>query len=145
PLASMVNWLADSNAYIVAPEQDTDGFGFTERRQIGSGPFTWLEWDEHNFASVTRNEQWHGGRARCAGVTVQQPADTQQVEGNLRVHDLDVACVGRDQATYLKGAVPELEESHVGNALFFGMRFFTAPFGRPYDDPRVRSALTYAI
>lgn len=143
PFAPMLNWLADANAYIVAPEQDREGFGFSKERQIGSGPFIWVEWDELNFASVARNENWHGGMPRLAGVTVAQPVDAQQVEGALRVKDLDAAFVGRERADALKQDVPELQEALIGNALFFGMRFFTPV--APFNDVRVRTALSVAI
>lgn len=143
PMAPMMSWLADANALIVAPESETFGFSAQPRGQVGSGPFQWVEWDELNFASVRANEHWHGGQPRLAGITVLQPLDRQQVEADLRVKSLDAAFVGRNQADALKRAVPDLVESHVGNALFFGMRFGTAV--PPFNDERVRTALSIAM
>lgn len=143
PMAPMISWLADANAFIVAPEVESTGFSLEPRGQIGSGPYQWVEWDEFNFASVRANENWHGGTPRLAGITVRQPFDTPQVEAALRVKDLDAAFVGRLTADSLKRAVPDLVESHVGNALFFGMRFGTAT--PPFNDIRVRTALSIAM
>jgi peptide/nickel transport system substrate-binding protein len=143
PMAPMINWLADTSAFIVAPEVESTGFSGEPAGQVGSGPFQWVEWDEFNFASVRVNENWHGALPRLAGITVLQPFDTQQVEADLRVKDLDAAFVGRVQADTLKRAVPDLVESHVGNALFFGMRFNTAT--PPFNDTRIRTALSVAM
>ncbi len=143
PLAPMMNWLADPSAMIVAPEQDTVGFSAEPSGQIGSGPFRWLEWSEGEFASVVRNEDWFGGVPDLAGITVQHAVDTDEVEAAFRVKDLDAAFVGRNQADLLKAAVPDLGESLIGNALFFGMRFTTST--PPFDDIRVRTALSIAM
>lgn len=143
PLAPMVNWIADPTSVIVSPEQDAIGFSALPSGQIGSGPFRWVEWSELEFASVVRNENWHRGVPELAGITVQQPLDAAQVEASLRVKDLDAAFVGRRQADHLRQAVPSLEESQVGNALFYGMRFTTST--PPFDDVRVRTAIAIAM
>lgn len=142
PFAPLLSHISDVNAFIVAREQD-ESAPFAANLQIGSGPFTWVEWDENNFASVARNPSWHGGEVRLGGVSVRQPRDTTEIEASLRVRDLDATFVGRRQADQLLANVPDLQEQLVGNALFFGMRFSTE-IG-PYNDSRVRSALAHAI
>ena len=144
PFAGMIDNFASVNAFIVAPELVANGRQFTKDNQMGSGPFQWVDWSEDTFASVARNGKWFGaGRPFLDGVTVVQPRDTTQVEGDLRVKKLDVASVGRPQADRLKQSIPSLQESTAGRSLFFGMRFFlpTAPF----DDGRIRQALSIAL
>ncbi|MBI5948453.1 MAG: ABC transporter substrate-binding protein [Chloroflexi bacterium] len=145
PFAAMAGLFADVNGFIVAPEVTANNGAYAADRQPGSGPFKWVEWSDGKFASVARNPNWHGGNSRpfLDGVTVFQPKDANEVEAGLRTKGLDVAFVGRPQAERLKKAVPQLKEATVGQTRFFGMRFFTPT--TPYDDPRVRTAMTIAL
>lgn len=145
PMAQMVSLFADVNAFIVPPELTENGRRWDISGQVGSGPFAWVEWSDGKFASAVRNPRWHGGNGRpyLDGVTVQQPRDTAEVEGDLRTKNLDFAFVGRPQADRLRKVLPALNEYKSGQSLFFGMRFFVA--SPPFDDTRLRSALTIAI
>jgi len=147
PLATLEHLFADVNSFVVAPEHDAGGY--SAERQAGSGPFRWVEWSESQpgarFASVARNPEWSGGGGRpyLDGVDIREPASAAEIEGWLRTKKVDVAFVGRPEADALKKAIPELEETQVGQLLFFGMRFYLpAP---PYNDPRVRTALSIAV
>ena len=100
PFAGMLDAFANVNAFIVAPELVANGRDFTNDNQMGSGPFRWVDWSEGQFASVSRNPNWFGGNKRpyLDGITLTQPKDSTQVEGDLRVKKLDAAAVGRPQA-----------------------------------------------
>lgn len=143
PFAGSLSRLAGTEAFIVPHEFDEGERSFGQNAQIGSGPFSWIEWDERSFASVARNENWYGGAPKIAGVTLVEPPDSATVEAMLRVRDLDVAFLGAPQAEGLRQNIPELRSQEIGNALFFGMRF-TAPVP-PFDDVRLRSAISMAI
>jgi ABC-type transport system substrate-binding protein len=143
PLAPLMSRFADANAYIVAPEQDQPDYRFSKERQYGSGPYQWVEWDEGKFASVSRNAGWFKAAPRLSGITIAQFNNARDVEAELRVKDLDAAFVGREQADSLKADLPGLLESQVGNALFFGMRFFMP--AKPFDDERFRSAISVGV
>ncbi len=143
PFAGSLARLADPGAFIVPPEFDRGEAAFGASRQVGSGPFTWIEWDERNFASVARNDDWFRGRPQVAGVTLVEPRDSATVEAMLRVRELDVAFLGAVQADRLMNAIPQLQRQHIGNAMFFGMRFYT-PLP-PFNDPRFRTALSVAM
>ncbi len=143
PMANSVNLFADVNALIVAPQAAEAGF--TAERQIGSGPFRWLEWSEGKFASVTRNPRWHGGAGRptLGGVSLVQAQNSEEIEAKLRVKAFDVAFLGRGTAEKLKPTLPDLVETSQTLAQFYGMRFFLPQF--PYNDQRFRSAVNYAL
>ena len=145
PLATMLNAFADVNAFIVAPELVADGKAFDLSKQVGSGPFRWVEWSEGTGASVSRNNTWHGGDGRpyLDGVSLRQPKDQREIESQLRVKKLDAAFVGRPVAETLKANIPELNQVAVGQSLFFGMRFFSLQ--QHFNDPRFRAALTIAV
>ncbi len=144
PLATGVAMFADVNSFIVAPEL-SEGRAISLARQVGSGPFQWVEWSAGKFASVARNPIWHGGPGAplLAGIDLQQARNASEVEALLSVKKLDAASLGRPQAAQMRRAIPELQETTVGQAQFFGMRFFLPQY--PYRDVRFRNAITLAI
>jgi peptide/nickel transport system substrate-binding protein len=143
PMAPMVSYFADVNSFILPAE--VASAGFTLENQVGSGPFTWVDWQEGNFASVARNPHWFGGNERpfLDAVVMTQPHDSSEIEAKLRVKELDAATVSREQAGRLTDAVPELKLLTQGHSLFYGMRFFLPK--PPFNDVRVRTALTIAL
>lgn len=143
PFSPLIERFAAPSSFIVAPEVAERGF--TADLQVGSGPFQWVEWAEQEFASVVRNPLWHGGPEwpRLAGVTIRHPVGGRLIEADFRTRRLDVAFLARPEADRLRGALPALVEAQVGQAYFFGMRFFTPM--TPFNDPRVRQALTIAV
>ncbi len=145
PLAAMAHYFADVNAFVVPPELTPDGASIGLEQQIGSGPFQWVEWNEGQFASLARAPAWFWGNDRpyLDGITLIQPADSSEVEARLRTKQIDVAFVGRPQADRLKAGIQGLKESTFGQGLFWGMRFFSII--PPWDDPRVRTAVSIAI
>ena len=143
PLATGANLFADVNSFIVSPEMEKAGF--TADRQVGSGPFRWVEWSEGKFATVSRNPGWHGGNSRpyLDGITLRQAQNASEIEAGLRTKALDVAFVGRKTANQLRAAKPELQERAQTLAQFYGIRFFLPQF--PFNDVRFRSAVSYAL
>jgi len=143
PVAGMLSRIADPRAFIVPVEHDDPANAFDANRQIGSGPFQWVEWDEGRFASVVRNDAWFGGSPRISGVTVRQPQAPDEVEADFRVRRLDVAFLQLPQAERLRTALPELVQRQAGNASYLVSRFVLPQ--PPFDDPRLRAALSIAI
>ena len=145
PQAALLHLFADVNSFIVAPELNASGREITLEDQVGSGPFRFVEWNEGKFASVTRNNAWHGGNGRpyLESVTLMQPSDASEVEAGLRTKRIDVALVGRPTADQLRRVIPTLQERPVGTSLFFGMRFFIPQ--DPYSDVRFRTAVSIAL
>ncbi len=145
PRATMQHRFADVNSFIVAPELSEGSGDIGLQRQVGSGPFQWVEWSDEKFASVRRNPAWFGGDQRpyLDGMSLIQPATTVEVEAGLRTKDIDVAFVNRALADRLKRSLPELVENTVGHSLFFGVRYSLV--NAPYNDLRFRSALTIAL
>lgn len=143
PVAGMLSRLADPRAFVVPVEHDDPALPFDAYRQMGSGPFQWVEWDEGRFASVVRNDAWFGGTPQISGVTVRQPQNTDEVEADFRVRKLDVAFLQLPHAERLREALPQLVQRQAGNASYFVSRFVLPQ--PPFDDPRLRTALSIAI
>lgn len=143
PVAPMVSYFAEPNSFIV-PKEVVEA-GFTLANQVGSGPFTWVDWQEGNFASVARNPQWFGGNERpfLDAVVMTQPHDATEIEARLRVKEFDAASVAKPRADQLDKGIPELVRTTQGHSLFYGMRFFLPK--APFNDVRIRTALTIAI
>jgi len=143
PLAPMVSYFARVNAFIVPSEVVSAGFSMAN--QVGSGPFTWVDWQNGNFASVARNPSWFGGNQRpfLDAAVMTQPHDATEIEAKLRVKQFDAATVAKPQADTLMASLPHLKLNQQGHSLFYGMRFIvTRP---PFNDVRVRTALTIAL
>ncbi len=145
PLVTSLHAFADVNAFIVAPELTPQGGDIPLERQLGSGAFRWVEWQEGKFASVARNPNWFGRDQRpyLDGLDVTQPKNTDEIEAGLRTKTLDVAFVGKVQAEKLRTSIPQLQASSVGHGLWFGMRFNTRV--APFNDARVRQAFSIAV
>lgn len=145
PLSTMQHRFADVNAFVVAPELSDDKGAIGLDRQVGSGPFQWVEWRDERFASARRNPGWSGGEQRpyLDGLSLIQPSTTAEVEVGLRTRDIDVAFVSQSLAARMKRSLPDLVEQSVGHSLFFGVRY--SMVNAPYDDVRIRTALTIAL
>lgn len=145
PIAAAQHIFADVASFIVPPELTADSAEIGADRQIGSGPFLWVEWNDQRFASVRRNPAWFGTDQRpfLDGISLVQPRTTAEVESGLRTRALDVAVVNRTLADHLKRALPQLVETTVGHSLFFGVRYSLV--NHPYNDQRFRNALTWAL
>ena len=146
-LAIAVPMFADVTSFIVAPELggDANGGVIGVMGQAGSGPFQFGEWNAGKSASLTRNAGWHGGdgRPRLGGIELIQARNASEVEALLTVKKLDAASLGRPQAAVMRANIPELRETTVGQAQFFGMRFYLPQY--PYKDVRFRNAITLAL
>lgn len=145
PFANAEGMFADVNSFVIPVELAESDAGFSESYQPGSGPFTWVEWREGQFASVRRNPSWHGGQSRpyLEGITLQQPRNSDEIEAGLRTKQLDAAFVGRRVADQMRKGIPQLVEVQAGRSLFFGSRFFLRQV--PYDDLRFRAAVSIAL
>jgi peptide/nickel transport system substrate-binding protein len=145
PNATLMESFADVTSFIVPPEISIDGRDIPIDLQVGSGPFRWVEWLENRLASVARNPAWFGGSDRpyLDGVDLVQATNAEDLEGRLRAGRLDVAFVGRAAADKLKKSNSQLQEQPIGNAGFYGMRFYLPQV--PFNDPRFRQAVSIAL
>ncbi len=142
PFAGMLSRFASPEGFVLPTE--LAGL-FSPGFQVGSGPFRWIEWSEGSFASVARNDAWHGPTQGpfLDGISTVPPRSIDELEADFRTKELDAVEAGFRQAQELKRRLPDLREARTAVAQFYGMRFLSV--FPPFDDPRLRSALTVAI
>ena len=142
PFAGTLARFASPEGFVVPPELDGE---LSSTVQAGSGPFRWVEWSEGSHASVGRNDAWYGpdGGPFLDGISTVPPRSLDELEADFRTRELDAVEAGFLQAQELKRRLPDLREARSAVARFYGMRFLSSI--PPYDDPRLRRAITVAI
>ena len=142
PFAGALARFASPEGFVLPPELADD---LGPALQAGSGPFRWVEWEEGSYASVARNDDWHGPEDGpfLDGLSTVPPRSLEELEADFRTRALDAVEAGFLQAQELKRRLPELREARSAVARFYGMRFLAGL--PPYDDPRLRQALTVAV
>ncbi len=142
PFAGTLTRFASPEGFVI-PLEVEDALGAT--LQVGSGPFRWIEWSEGSYASVARNDAWHGPEDGpfLEGISAVPPRSIEELEADFRTRELDAVEAGFRQAEELKRRLPDLREARSAVARFYGMRFLSS--FPPYDDPRLRRAITVAI
>ena len=142
PFAGTLARFASPEGFVIPPELDG---GLSSTLQAGSGPFRWIEWSEGSYASVARNDGWYGpdNGPFLDGISTVPPRSLDELEADFRTRQLDAVEAGFLQAQEIKRRLPDLREVRSAVARVYGMRFLSAT--PPYDDPRLRRAITVAI
>ena len=142
PFAGTLARFASPEGFVIPLELEGE---LSPTLQVGSGPFRWIEWSEGLYASVARNDDWYGPDEGpfLDGISTVPPRSIEELEADFRTRGLDAVEAGFLQAQELKSRLPDLREARTAVARFYGMRFLSA--FPPYDDPRLRRALTVAL
>ena len=142
PFAGTLARFASPEGFVVPPELEGE---LSSTLQAGSGPFRWIEWSEGSYASVGRNDGWYGpdNGPFLDGISTVPPRSLDELEADFRTRELDAVEAGFLQAQELKRRLPDLREARSAVARFYGMRFLASI--PPFDDPRLRRAITVAI
>ncbi|NIK57656.1 ABC transporter substrate-binding protein [Kribbella shirazensis] len=109
----------------------------------GSGPYSITKWDPATEASMTRNDGYWGDKPKLRQVSVKFIAEASNRVQLLRKGEVGLALeVPPKDVQSLKSADGVVIDSRASNKiLFFAMNNNIKPF----DDPRVRQAVSYAI
>ncbi|MDP2673311.1 MAG: ABC transporter substrate-binding protein [Dehalococcoidia bacterium] len=164
PVAPLLHFLADTNAFIIPKEvvdqeRDTLEFPHSEpqSRMIGTGPFMWGKLTSLQEINVYRNPDWFGwdkpelGRPYLDGYTSFFIVDNASNESLFRGKKLDVAGGSGDPSWVfdIKDEMPELEFLREVVSGWVNTRFKVfdningAPC-TPWSDPRLRKAVHLA-
>jgi peptide/nickel transport system substrate-binding protein len=140
PYAPFLNLL--SELWIVAPE--SPGWAGTITRPIATGPFVFGEWQPKvRFRAPAHKQYWMAGQPYLDAVEF----DLRDAEDNslaLRAGDLHVARVPHDKAAQLQ-AEGKVGVQHLKDTTWYFWSFNNRKPRPPFDDPRVRQALTHML
>ena len=111
---------------------------------VGTGPFMFSSYTPQNSVELVANDSYFRGAPQLAGVSVRYIADTSSREIGLASGDLDVIA-GLPEVQWVDRINAEgaqvADVFGVGEAIFLNFNVTAAPF----DDIRVRQAISYAV
>lgn len=145
PFSAFVNVMSHPSAVFISPEA-LRRWGNREIafHPVGTGPFTFVEWRQTDHVKVARNERyWRPGLPRVDAIVFRPVVDNNTRSAVLKTGEAHFAFpVPYEQAAVLR-ATPgvDLVEGPSIIARYVAMNVLRKPF----DDPRVRQAVNYAI
>jgi peptide/nickel transport system substrate-binding protein/oligopeptide transport system substrate-binding protein len=144
--ALMLQLLAMGNAAIVprecfGAERGGEKFG---RRPVGTGPFRFVSWRDHDAVVLARNDQYFDGPAKLAGLrfrVIQESlvAWQEYLAGGLEHCAVPEGFLKEAQAGPLKG---ELRSTATLSTQYLGIAMSHRPWG---SNVHLRRALNYAV
>lgn len=141
PYAPFVNLM--SELWILSPK--SDGWDATITTPIGTGPFTFGEWTPQvSLTAPAFEDYWRGeDLPYLAAVEVNLREDIDKANA-LRAGDVDIANLTNDLARRL-AEDPNFRVSTLKDSTWYFMAFNNRNPRPPFDDPKVREALMYAV
>jgi len=140
PYAPLANLL--SELWIMSPK--SEGWDSTITTPLCTGPFRFGEWQPKvKLTAPAHKNYWRQGMPYLDAIEADLRDDVDKALA-LRSDDIDIANVRSDVAKQL-GANPEFVVSPLKDAAWFFVGFNNRKPRKPFDDPRVRQALSYAI
>jgi glutathione transport system substrate-binding protein len=145
PFSAFPNVMAHPSAAMISPAAlKRWGSKDIAFHPVGTGPFTFVEWRQTDHVRVARNERyWKPGLPRVDSIVFRPVVDNNTRSAVLRTGEAHFAFpVPYEQAPVLQGS-PDIE---LVSGPSIVARFMTMNVLRkPFDDPRVRQAINYAI
>ncbi|MDF2999010.1 MAG: transporter substrate-binding protein [Xanthobacteraceae bacterium] len=140
PYAPLANLM--SELWIVSPK--SDGWDDTIKTPICTGPFRFGEWQPKvKLTAPAHTTYWRKGMPYLSAVEADLRDDVDKALA-MRAGDMDVVYVRADIAKQL-AADPNFAVKPLKDAAWFFVAFNNRKPRKPFDDPRVRQALAYAV
>lgn len=130
-----------SELWIVAPE--SEGWDATIRKPIGTGPFTFGQWQPNvRFNAPAFKQYWQAGLPYLDAVEFDLRGD-QDNSLSLRAGDIDVAYVRSDKVAALRS--DKIDVQFLGDTAWYFLSFNNRKPRALMQDPRVRQAIALAV
>jgi peptide/nickel transport system substrate-binding protein len=111
---------------------------------VGTGPFMFKSYTPQTSVELVANDQYFRGQPKLAGVEIRYMPDASSRELGLQSGDIDAAA-GIQEAQWVdrinQGGDLQADVFGVGEVAFFNINVTAKPF----DNPKVREAIFYAI
>jgi peptide/nickel transport system substrate-binding protein len=133
----LINSLTDPILSIVSPEnQDIN------KTAVGTGPFKFDSYENGVKLTVVRNDDYWGEKAKLDGAVINYVTDPLTRSLQLQSGDVDVSRgIPQTEVKNLEAAGIDVMDKETLRTFFFYVNTRKAPF----DDVKVRQALSYAI
>jgi glutathione transport system substrate-binding protein len=145
PFSAFLNVMAHPSAVVLSPAA-LKRWGSKEIafHPVGTGPFTFVEWRQTDHVKVQRNPRyWRPGLPKVDAILFRPVVDNNTRSAVLRTGEAHFGFpVPYEQAGLLQ-AVPTLDV--IGGPSIIARYMAMNVRRRPFDDPRVRQAVNYAI
>jgi glutathione transport system substrate-binding protein len=140
PYADFLTLLAANQASIVSPR--AAAAGTLARVACGTGPYRFVAWRSGEWVEQRRNQAYWGPKRAVETLRWTWSSEPSVLYMALRTGDADIAAPLSPVFARLTAANPALSLIHQRGTAFFwvALNMRLAPF----DDPRVRQALSYA-
>ncbi|KRE06940.1 glutathione ABC transporter substrate-binding protein [Bosea sp. Root381] len=143
PSGVLLNYLAHTGASILSPKAIAQYGADISRHPVGTGPFVFASWTPDTLKASRNQQYWRQGLPRLDGVTIRSVP-----EGGARL-----ALLRSGEAQFVFPLPPETvqiverdERLAIDKTPSIVAQYVALNTTRkPFDDPRVRQALNYAI
>jgi peptide/nickel transport system substrate-binding protein len=146
PVPLLPNYLAASYFGLSSPEavKAAKGkYGTAEVGGVGTGPFKFDRWDAGQSVTLVRNEDYWGEKAKMPGVVVRFISEAPQRLAELESGSIDFTINLTADSSKKIAASSDLQ---VVDLVPFNIAYLALNMNdKPFDDPKVRQAVAYAI
>ncbi|WP_316571433.1 glutathione ABC transporter substrate-binding protein [Neobacillus sp. YIM B06451] len=144
PFGAMINTFAHPAAMIISPKALETYGKEVSRNPVGTGPFKLGEWNQTDFLKVVKNENYREeGNPKVDSITFKPTPENGARVAMLQTGEADfIYPVPTEQAESIngkKGIVVENNQSIIVRYLSMNT------MKKPFNDPKVRQAINYAI
>lgn len=144
PFGAMVNTFAHPAAMMISPKAlETHGKDVA-RNPVGTGPFMFGEWEQSDHLKVVKNDSyWQEGKPKVDSITFKPTPENGARVAMLQTGEADfIYPVPTEQAESINGK----DGIVVDNNPSIIVRYLSMnTTKKPFDDPKVRQAINYAI
>jgi ABC-type transport system substrate-binding protein len=144
PNAGLPNILTNRVGLIVSPKSIQDNGGNVDRKPIGTGPFTFVSWQDNDSIILKRNDKyWKPGLPYLDGVDIKIINELNTAVRAVVAGEQDLAINLQAPQKAIADKSPSVVAVSAPSLVLYG-GFIN--YGKPpLDDLRVRQALNYAI
>jgi ABC-type transport system substrate-binding protein len=143
PFAFLLNNIAHSASGIVSPTAHKAMGKDIARKPVGTGPFKFVEWVHGDHLTLTRNDDYWGGKPKLEKIVVKTVKEDSARVMMLQSGDaqLAVRLPSEDIPRLEKDASIQLDSTETLRVLYIGFNCAKKPF----SDERVRQAFNLAM
>lgn len=144
PFGAMVNTFAHPAAMMISPKALATHGKDVARNPVGTGPFKFAEWEQSDHLKVVKNDSyWQEGKPKVDSITFKPTPENGARVAMLQTGEADfIYPVPTEQAESINGK----DGIVVDNNPSIIVRYLSMnTTKKPFDDPKVRQAINYAI